>query len=148
MKRTGYKREVLTRIQPGISTSVAIATVRLLLYGIIAPLAVVVWATVWTLARPGAIIIIALYFVTLGLVWAVLSISLLISVISISMSGLVFIIGGVGSILYLDNSAIGITAIVIGVCVQYELNRREGQRKEEQLGYLILMLLPQPWMDP
>ena len=148
MMRAGYKREVLTRIQPGISTSVAIATARLLLYGIIAPLAVVVWATVWTLARPGVIIIIALYFVTLGLVWAVLLIPLLISVISISMSGLVFIIGGVGSILYLDNSAIGITAIVIGVCVQYELNRRKGQRKEEQLGYLILMLRPQPWMDP
>ena len=70
------------------------------------------------------------------------------SVIAISMSALVFILSGVGSILYLDNPAIGITAIVIGVCVQYELHRREGRRREEQLGYLIRMLRPQTRIDP
>ena len=62
------------------------------------------------------------------------------SVIVISMSGLVFIIGGTGSILYLDYPAIGIAAIVIGVGVQYELNRRDALRKEEQLGHLVAML--------
>ncbi len=51
-------------------------------------------------------------------------------------------------VLYLDNPALGITAIVIGVVVQYELHRREGMRKEEQLGYLIRMLRPQARIDP
>ena len=148
MLRAGYKREVLARIPPGASTSVAIATARLLVYGIIAPLAVIVWATMWTISRPGVIIIVALFFVTLGLILAVLSIPLIVSVVAISMSGLVFIIGGVGSILFLDNPTVGITAIVIGVCVQYELNRREGRRREELLGHLILMLQPQTRKDP
>ena len=138
----------MNRIQPGTSTSIAMATARLLLYGIIVPLTVVVWATVWVLSRPGVILMIPLYFLTLILVAAVLSISLIISVIAISMSGLVFILGGVGSILYLDNPAIGITAILIGVCVQYELPRREGRRREDQIGYLIRMLRPLTRIDP
>ena len=138
----------MNRIQPGTSTSIAMVTARLLLYGIIVPLTVVVWATVWILSRLGVILMTALYFLTLVLVAAALSISLIISVVAISMSGLVFILGGVGSILYLDNPAIGITAIVIGVCVQYELHRREGRRREEQLGYLIRMLRPQTQIDP
>ena len=148
MMRAGYKREVMNRIQPGTSSSIAMATALLLLYGIIVPLTVVIWATAWVLSRPGVILMIALYFLTLVLVAAVLSIPLIISIVVISMSGLVFILGGVGSILYLDNPAIGITAIVIGVCVQYELHRREGRRREEQLGYLIQMLRPQTRIDP
>ena len=48
----------------------------------------------------------------------------------------------------LDNPAIGITAILIGVCVQYELHRREGRRREEQIGYLIRMLRPLTRIDP
>ena len=64
------------------------------------------------------------------------------------MIGLVIILGGVGSIFYLDNPAIGITAIVIGVGVQYELHRRAGRRREEQLGYLIRTLRPQTQIDP
>ena len=138
----------MNRIQPGASMSIAMPTARLLLYGIIVPLTVVVWATVWVLSRPGVILLIALCFLTLVLAAAVLSIALIISVIAISMSGLVFIIGGLGSILYLDNPVLGITAIVIGVCVQYELHRREGRRREEQLGYLIRMLRPQTRIDP
>ena len=148
MLRAGYKREVMNRIQPGTSTSIAMVTARLFLYGIIVPLTAVVWATVWVLSRLGVILMIPLYFLTLVLVAAVLSIPLIISVIAISMSGLVFIVGGLGSILYLDKPALGITAIVIGVCVQYELHRREGRRREEQLGYLIRMLRPQTRIDP
>ena len=60
MVRAGYKREVTNRIQPGASASIAMATARLLLYGIIVPLTIVVWATVWVLSRPGVILLIAL----------------------------------------------------------------------------------------
>ena len=148
MMRRTYKREVMNRIPPGANTSIAIAAARMLLYGIIVPLTLVVWATIWALSRPGVILIIALYVPTLVLVAAVLSISPVMSVIAISMSGFVFILGGIGSILYLDNPAIGITAIVIGVCLQYELHRREGRSREEQLGYLISMLRRQTRIDP
>ena len=148
MMLTGYKREVMNRTPPGASTSIAMATARLLLYGIIVPLTLVVWATVWVLSRPGVVLIIALYVPTLVLIWVVVSISLVISVIAISLSGFVVILGGVGSILYLDNPAVGITAIVIGVCLQYETHRRESRRSEEQLGYLIRMLRPQTRIEP
>ena len=59
-----------------------------------------------------------------------------------------FVLGGVGSIIYLDNPAIGIAFIVLGVLVQYEQQRRDSRRREEQLGYLILTLRPEPQMDP
>ena len=72
---------------------------------------------------------------------------MVLSVIAISMTGLVFIIGGMGSILYLDYPIVGIAAIVIGVGVQYELNRREALRKEEQLGHLITKLRAQSQSD-
>ena len=71
MMRAGYKREVMNRIQRGNSASIAMATARLLLYGIIVPLIVVVWATVWVLSRLGVILMTALYFLTLVPVAAV-----------------------------------------------------------------------------
>ena len=146
--RARYKREVMNRAQPGSSASIAIIIARLLLYGIVVPLTVVVWAAVWVLSRPGVILLIALYLLSLVLVAAVLLIPLVLSVVAISTSGLVLILGGVGSIIYLDNPAVGITAIAIGVGVQYELHRRESKRREEQLGYLIRMLRPQTRIDP
>ena len=148
MTRAGYEREVMNRIQPGTNASVAMATVRLFYYGIIVPLMMAIWATAWILSRPGVVVMVALFLPIVGLVAVVFSITFVISLIAISMSGLVFILGGVGSIFYLDNPAIGITFIVIGVVVQYELHRREGKRREEQLGYLILMLRPQTRIDP
>ena len=148
MIRAGYKRGVINRIKPGTNAFVAIATARLLLYGIIVPLAVAIWATVWVLSRPGVVLIVALLLPMVGLVAVLFSISLAISLIAISMSGIVVILGGVGSIVYLDSPVIGITVIVIGVFVQYELRRRENRRREEQLGYLILMLRSQTRIDP
>ena len=148
MVRAGYMREVLNRIQPSTSATIAQATARLVLYGIIVPLTVVVWATVWIISRPGIIPMAVLYFATIALIATVLMFFPIIAVIAISMSGLVFIIGGLGSILYLDNPAIGIIAIAIGVFLQYELNRRERRRREEQLGYVIQMLESQTKINP
>ena len=147
MMRAIYKIEVQVRVPPGASTFLATATARLLLYGGIAPLVVVACALAWTVAGPGVILTGALYFLTLGLYLALAAIVMTLSVIAISMSGLVFIIGGTGSILYLDYPAIGIAAIVIGVSVQYELNRRVALRREEQLGHLIAMLRAQSQSD-
>ena len=148
MTRSGYKRDLMNRIQPGTNTTVVVAIARLFLYGIVVPLTVVVWACAWFASRPGAILLIALFCSALVLIATVMSIAPIFSVIAISMSGFVFILGGVGSILYLDSPAIGIAAIVIGVGLQYELNRREGRRKEEQFGYLIRMLRPHTCIDP
>ena len=138
--RGGYKREVMNRVQPGLSPAVALGTARLLLFGFIAPLTAIGWATVWILARPGVLLIVGLFLLTLALLLAVFSISVAIAMVAISMSGIVFILGGVGSILYLDNPVFGILAILVGVFIQYEFQRREGKRREEQLGYLIRRL--------
>ena len=145
--RAKYRMEVLVRVPPGASTFIAVATARLLLYGCIAPVVVVACALAWTIAGPGVILTSALYFLTLGLYLALATVVMVLSVIAISMTGLVFIIGGAGSILYLDYPAIGIAAIVIGVGVQYEINRREALRREEQLGHLIAMLRAQSQSD-
>ena len=147
MIRAGYKRGVINRIKPGTNAFVAIATARLLLYGIIVPLAVAIWATAWVLSRPGVVLIVALLLPMVGLVAVLFSISLAISLIAISMSGLVVILGGVGSIFYLDNPAFGITFIVIGVLVQYELRRRlKVSVEKSNSSHLIMMLRPQTRM--
>ena len=147
MLRVEYKIRVLVRVPPGASTFIALATARLLLYGCIAPLVVLACALAWAAAGPGVILTSALYFLALGLYLALAAVVMVLSVIAISMSGLVFIIGGAASILYLDYPAIGIAAIAIGVGVQYELNRREALRREEQLGHLIATLRAQSQSD-
>ena len=147
MARAKYITEVQNRVPLGESAFLAIATARLLLYGGIAPGVLIACALVWVVAGPGIILTGALYLLTLGLYLALAAIVMALSVVAISMSGLVFIIGGVGSILYLDHPIIGIAAIVIGVGVQYELNRRESLRREEQLGHLIVMLRTQSRTD-
>ena len=147
MTRAGYKKNVMSQIPPGTNTSVAMVAANVSLYGIIVPLTIAIWATVWFLSRPGVVVMVALFLPLVGLVTAVFSIALVISLITVSMSGLVFILGGVGSIVYLDNPVIGVIAIVIGVILQYEIRRRDGKRREEQLGYLIMMLKPQVRTD-
>lgn len=146
--RTTYMIEVRNRAQPGPSTTVAMATARMFLYGIKLPLTVVAWTAAWVISRPGVVLMIPLYLLALAAIMTVLAIPLLMSIIAISLSGLVFILGGVGSILYLDNPAIGIALIVIGVLVQYEQQRRESRRREEQLGYLIRTLRPETQNEP
>ena len=108
MTRAGYKRDLMNRLQPGANTTIALAIARLFLYGIIVPLTVVVWASVWFVSRPGSILLIVVFFSALVPIAIVMSIAPIFSVIAISMRGFVFIIGGVGSILYLDNPAVGI----------------------------------------
>ena len=147
MARTGYMREVRNRVQPDTSTSATMTTARLFWYGIIVPMAVIVWAAAWILSRSGIVLLLALFFPAL-VAATLLSILSLAAAIAISMRGLVFVLGGVGSIIYLDNPAIGIAFIVLGVLVQYEQQRRDSRRREEQLGYLILTLRPEPQMDP
>ena len=131
--RVEYKMQVLVRVPPVASTFIAVATARVLLYGGVAPLVVVACALAWTAAGPGVIVTSALYFLTLGLYLALVAVVMVLSVIAISMAGLVFIIGGMGSILYLDYPIVGIAAIVIGVGVQYELNRPKPCAKRSSL---------------
>ena len=148
MTRAGYKRDLMNRLQPSANTTVAVAIARLLFYGIVVPLTVVVWASLWFVSRPGSILLIVVFFSALVSIAIVMSIAPIFSVIAISMRGFVLILGGVGSILYLDNPAVGIAAIVIGVGLEYELNRREGRRREEQIGYLSRMLRSHTRIDP
>ena len=140
--RTSYEESIPAKIRTNDSTSVAIgiATGRLLSYGVIAPLAIVLWITTWTLSRIGGIIVLAIHLVSLGLLIAVMAILLVTAVIAVSMRGLVFVIGGIASVTYSYYPAIGIALIVVGVFVEYERNRRNERHREERLGNLILML--------
>ena len=132
------REAVLGRIGPDVNITMAVAGARLGVYGFLIPLLVIAWLATWSVSRPGVAITVALYPPTLAFMLVILSTAFLASIIAISMSGLVFIIGGVGSILYLDNPVIGIVAIVAGVFIQYEIQRRETMRHQERLGFLIL----------
>ena len=148
MRRRGYRREVIERVQTDASATVAIAAARLLLYGVLAPLGLVAWATAWTLSRPGIPLFVALYFLALALVASGYLIVITVSAIAISFVSLVFILGAVGSFLYLDSPSLGIMAIIVGVLLQYELHRRDVRRREEHFGYLILLSQGRAWDRP
>ena len=143
--RAAYTREaVLDRVGPDANIQIAMVTGRIVLYGVVMPLLLIVWLAAWLLSGPGVVVTFALFVVALTLTMAVFLTAFLISLIAISASGLVFIIGGVGSILYFDNPIWGILVIVLGVFIQYEIKRREVRRNEEQLGLLILTLRQGP----
>lgn len=139
MLRKGYRRDVVERVQTETSATVAIAVARLLLYGVIVPLGLLAWATAWTLSRPGIPLLAAIYFLALALVAFVYLTAIAVSAIAISLQSLPLVLGGIASILYFDSPALGIVLIVAGVLWQYELQRREVRRREEQLGYLIML---------
>lgn len=140
LARSSYKTEILARTDPNYGTSVTIAIARLLLYGIIAPLIVVVYVATWILTRLGGVIIMGLHLASLALL-AMLILTLFgIAVIAISMRGLVFVIGGVASVVLSYYPAIGVTLIIAGVFVEYERNRRSDRQREELLGNLALKL--------
>ena len=137
--RTYCKPESLVaNIDPNVNARFVVIIVRLFLYGFIAPLVLVLWATTWVLSRLGGITIFILHVVSLALLSIFMVVSAGVAGLVIAMRGLVFVIGGAASVLYSYYPAVGVSLIVVGVLVEYERNRRADRRREEQLGYLIL----------
>ena len=142
MIRATYKDNIRAKVGPYNPTSerVAIAIARFMLYGIIAPLAVVSWTLAWILSRITGIVIMALHVVSLVIVIALMVVLLGMAVVAISMRGLVFVLGGIASVIYSYYPIVGIALIVAGVLIEYERNRRNDRQKEEYLGHLLLRL--------
>ena len=140
MVRRGYKAEVSARVEPGGSERAAIIFANLLLYGIVTPLVISIYATTWLLSRVGGGAILLIHGLSLALVMIALLTVAGLAVIAMSMRGIVFIIGGVASVVYSDYPIIGIALIVVGVLLEYERYRRNELKREEQLGNMILLL--------
>lgn len=111
---------------------------RLLVYGIIAPLVVGLCTVSWIVSRLGGALIMGIHFVSLGLVAAFVLVLFVLAVSSMAVRGIVFIIGGVASVVYLDYPIFGTVLVIVGVLVEYERIRRNEKKHEEQLGTLLL----------
>ena len=146
--RARYNKELIDRMPPSTSTTTTTTVNRAFWYGLVVPCIALVWVLAWIVSKPGMILIVVLFFAALVPVVTFMLIALIFSLIAISMSGIVLILAGVGSILYLKNPALGIALFVLGVGLQYEINRRAGRRKEEQIGHLIRMIRPRSSVDP
>lgn len=137
--RSTYKDNILNKIGPGEAANamLAIAFGRTLVYGVIAPLVISLWIATWVLTRIGGILVLAMHLMALSILTALMGILLVVSIIAISMRGLVFVIGGVASVTYSYYPAVGIALIIVGVLLEYERNRRNDRNREERLGYLL-----------
>ena len=58
----------------------------------------------------------------------------------ISWHGVVFLIGGAASILYLSNPILGGLLIAAGVCLEHESRRRRERQNREQLGRVLRII--------
>ena len=107
------------RRERNISTTVAAVSVRI----IIVPIALSLSATIWILWPISLALLTILFLMLFGM-----------AVIAISTYSYIFIIGGLASIVYASQPAIGVTLIVVGVLLDYERNRRNKLKQEELLG--------------
>ena len=68
-----------------------------------------------------------------GLIWGL-------TAVFMASHGLVFIIGGAASILYLSSPVIGILLIAAGVGLEYESRRRRDRRNRELIGRVLRII--------
>ena len=85
----------------------------------------------------GVALLIPLYVGSLALFVTILMIVWVMAVIYISLHGIVFLVGGVASILYLSNPVIGILLIAAGVAIEYETRRRRDRHHRGEVGRLL-----------
>ena len=139
--RKQYRARIIARFDPDTDTRAAIAIARLLLYGAVAPMAVVFYLLTWLLTRPGGVILLmALEAASIALYVALATLSLAVTAIMMSVPGLVVIIAGIGSLVFFNDTLLGVLIMGTGVLLQYEVNRRHAQRLEERFGKLVLLL--------
>jgi uncharacterized protein with PQ loop repeat len=137
---SGYKEEVRARVKLGSSIRAATFVAGFLVYGILTPIIVAMYAGTWFLSRVGGVAILVLHGLCLALLLALLLTLLAFAIIAISMRGIVFVIGGAASVAYSYYPIIGIGLIVVGLLLEYERYRRNELKREEQLGNMILLL--------
>ena len=81
-----------------------------------------------------------LYVASLMLLASLVLVIWLFAVLYITLNELVFLVGGVASILYLTNPSIGITLIVLGIGIEYESKRRRERSHREEVGRMLRII--------
>ena len=111
------------------------------------PLRVVTWLLVvlfvlslWMAALLLGVMLVPLYVVSLSFLALVLLLVWLFTMIFIMLNGLVFLVGGVASILYLSNPTIGIILIALGIGIEYESKRRRDKNHREEVGQMLRII--------
>ena len=140
--RAAYPMEVLVRTRPNHSKRAAMVMANVILYGVVAPLAIGLLSACWCLSRLGGAAIMALHLASWALLISLFLACSVMATIAISMRGIVFVIGGVASVAYSYYPVVGIALIVLGVLVEYERIRRSERRQEEIIGQILLSQKP------
>ena len=143
MTRKQYKARIRANPNPEVNTTAAIVIAWALLYGVAVPMTAAVACLTWILTRPGSVSLMILEAASIALYMSIALTSSVLAALTMSMAGIVVIIAGMGSIVYFNSSLLGIALMIIGVLLQYELNRRQARQLEERLGKLVLLLREQ-----
>ena len=118
----------------------AMTPVRLLTWSIISLVLFSLWIVAWSLPRFGGIVILLLYIASLVLVVGLMLSIWTLAVVFIASHGILFLIGGAASILYLSNPVVGALLIAAGVGLEYESKRRRDRHHREEIGRLLRII--------
>ena len=133
-------RDTVTANPLGNKLGSALTPVRFLFWTVFSLLLFLIAAAAWSLPRLGGIVIFPVYFLCLALLTAIMGVIWGLAAVFIASYGLVFLIGGAASILYLSSPVIGILLIVAGVGLEYEGRRRRDRENREQLGRVLRII--------
>ena len=118
-----------------------------ILSAVMTPVRLAVWLVVgfvllflWVVALVGGIALVPLYIASVVLLGSLVLLIWSFAVLYITLHGLVFLVGGVASILYLSNPIVGIALIVLGVGLEYESKRRRERSHREEVGQLLRII--------
>ena len=132
----GFTTDVTTN-PTGNALGAVFMPVRLLMWSIPYLLAFSLWIAIWPLGGSGVLLV---YVALLTLAVAVMSLVWVLAVVFIASHGIVFLIGGTASILYLSNPAIGAVLIIAGVGIEYESRRRRDRHHREEMGRMLRII--------
>ena len=114
---------------------------------VMTPVRLITWAVVsfvvlliWVAALLGGVLLVPLYFLCLALLVLLILLIWLFAAVYIVLHGLVFLVGGVASILYLSNPTIGIILIALGIGIEYESKRRRDKNHREEVGQMLRII--------
>ena len=122
----------------------ALIPLRFLFWIVFSLLLFLLAATVWSLPRLGGVVIFPLYFAGVAFLMAIMGLIMGLAALFMALYSLVFLIGGVASILYLSSPVIGILLLVAGVGIEYESRRRRDRQNREQLGRVLRIVEQKP----
>ena len=124
----------------GNKLGIALTPVRILVWSVFCLLLFLMVAAAWSLPRLGGVVIFPLYFVGMAVFMTIIGVIWGLTAIFMASYSLVFLLGGVASVLYGFSPAIGIALIVAGVGLEYESRRRRDRQNREQIGRLLRII--------